>query len=92
MTVAELWRRGQSGWPRKYPVVQLPNAPLLVALAGLGFAAATGGAAHDVGRAVFYLGLSVWALQEAISGVNPVRRLLGAGFLIWLAVSLATQL
>ena len=29
----ELWRRGQEGWPRRYVLVQLPNAPLLVALA-----------------------------------------------------------
>ena len=29
----DLWRRGQHGWPERFPLVQVPNAPLLVALA-----------------------------------------------------------
>jgi len=49
VTIAELWRRGQVGWPRRFPIAQFPNPPLLLAFAGWGLAAAAGGTAHDVG-------------------------------------------
>src|SRR3954454_17747300 len=39
----DLWRRGQHGWPASYPVVQLPNAPLLAAAGGAAVAALTNG-------------------------------------------------
>jgi hypothetical protein len=80
------------GGPRRFPIAQFPNPPLLVALAGLVLAAATGGAAHDAGRAVFTVGLAVWAFQELVGGVNWFRRLLGAGALAWIVVGLAAQL
>src|SRR4051794_13589125 len=48
VTVAELWRRGQVGWPRSFPIAQFPNPPLLFAFAGLGLAAATEDTTHDV--------------------------------------------
>ena len=90
MTVAELWRRGQVGWPRRFPIAQFPNPPLLVAFAGWGLADLAGGIAHDVGRAVFALGLAVWALEEAVSGANWFRRLLGIGVLVWIVAGLAS--
>jgi hypothetical protein len=92
VSVAELWRRGQVGGPRPVPVAPVPNPPLLVAFAGLGLAAEFGGTAHEVGRAVFTLGLAVWAWEEAMSGINWFRRLLGAGALIWIVASLAGDL
>ena len=92
MTIAELWRRGQVGWPRRFPIAQFPNPPLLVAFAGWGLAAAAGGTAHDIGRAVFAAGLAVWALEEAVAGVNWLRRLLGVGVLVWVIASLAGEL
>ena len=92
VTLAALWRRGQVGWPRSFPIVQFPNAPLLVAFAGWGLAALTDGAAHDVGRSVFVVGLAVWALLELVSGVNWFRRLVGAGALVWIVVGLAEKL
>ena len=49
VTIAELWRRGQVGWPRRFPIAQFPNPPLLLAFAGWGLAATAGGTAHDVG-------------------------------------------
>jgi hypothetical protein len=88
VTTAELWRRGQVGWPRRFPIAQFPNPPLLVAIAGWAVAVVTGGAAHEAGRTVFYLGLAVWAWEEATDGINWLRRLIGAGALIWLAVRL----
>jgi hypothetical protein len=92
VTAAELWRRGQVGWPRSFPVAQFPNPPLLLALAGLALAAATGQTAHDIGRAVFAIGLGVWAWEEAVDGVNWFRRLIGAGALVWIVLRLAGEL
>ena len=85
MTFTELWRRGQHGWPAERPVVQFPNPPLLAAAAGWVVAATTDGAAHDLARAVFYSGLAVWAWLELTSGVNRVRRVMGAAGLVFVA-------
>jgi len=92
VTLAEVWARGQAGWPRPFPIAQFPNPPLLFAFAGWVLATVAGGDAHDVGRAVFVLGLGAWAWGEALDGVNRFRRLLGAGALVWLVVSLAGDL
>ena len=89
VTIAGLWRRGQLGWPRRFPVAQFPNPPLLLAFAGWGLAALAGGTAHDVGRAILVVGLAVWACAEAVSGVNWFRRLVGLGVLAAIAVRLA---
>jgi hypothetical protein len=88
----ELWRRGQGGWPRRFPIAQFPNQPLLIAFAGWGLAALSSGTAHEVGRAIFTLGLAVWACGEAIGGVNWFRRLLGVGALVWIIANLAADL
>jgi hypothetical protein len=72
--------------------VQFPNPPLLLAFAGWGLAAVADGTPHDVGRAVFTLGLAVWAWGEAVLGVNWFRRLLGAGALVWIVATLAGEL
>jgi hypothetical protein len=92
VTIADLWRRGQVGWPRRFPIAQFPNPPLLLALAGWGLAAMAGGTAHDIGRAVFIVGLAVWALEEMLGGVNWFRRLLGLGVLIWMVGRLIGEL
>ena len=92
VSIADLWRRGQVGWPRRFPVAQFPNPPLLLAFAGWALAAVAGGTAHDIGRVIFAVGLAVWALEEALRGVNWFRRLLGAGVLIWILASLAGEL
>jgi hypothetical protein len=84
----DLWRRGQHGWPARYPLVQFPNAPLLVALAGSVAGRALHGGAHDAARAVFYAGLAAWASLELAQGVNAVRRLVGAAVLSYLALRL----
>jgi hypothetical protein len=83
------WRRGQRGWPAKRPFVQLPNAPLIVALGGLLVAALTDGSVHAYARAAFYAGLAAWAWDELSGGVNRVRRALGAAGLIYVVVKVA---
>jgi hypothetical protein len=92
VTIAKLWLRGQVGWPRSFPIAQFPNPPLLLAFAGWGLAAVTGDTAHDVGHAVFTIGLGVWAWEEAVAGVNWFRRLVGAGALVWIVARLASEL
>ena len=81
-----LWRRAQHGWPASFPVVQFPNAPLIVALVASLVGHLSSGTLHDVARVVSLLGLIVWAALEVASGANWLRRLLGAGFLAYLAV------
>ena len=92
VTIAELWRRGQVGWPRRFPIAQFPNPPLLLAFAGWGLAAVADGTTHDVGRAVFIVGLGIWAWEETVGGVNWFRRLLGVGVLVWIVAALAGEL
>jgi hypothetical protein len=86
--VLDLWRRAQHGWPARYPVVQFPNAPLLVALAASLAGRVLHGGSHDAARVVSYAGLAAWAGLELTQGVNAVRRLAGAGVLAYVAVRL----
>ncbi|MBU6216324.1 MAG: hypothetical protein KGR17_06935 [Acidobacteria bacterium] len=85
-------RLTRSGWPRDFPIAQLPNPPLLVAMAGWLVGALAGGELHRAGRAVFYIGMAVWAWEELTAGVNWFRRLIGAGVLVWLAAQIASFL
>ena len=91
MSVAGLWRRGQQGWPRRSPIVQFPNPPLLLAIFGWGLAATTSGDAHDVGRALSTVGLSAFAWLEMVDGDSWMRRVLGVGVLAWLVIRLANE-
>ena len=83
MSAKTLWVRGQRGWPERFPLVQLPNPPLLVAFGGWLVAAPTDGPAHAAGRAVFSAGLLVWAIMEVASGANWVRRLAGVAGVVY---------
>ncbi len=87
-----LWRRAQHGWPERFPLVQFPNAPLIVALVASVVGAVSSGSLHDVARAVFYLALGIWAYEELARGTTWLRRLMGAGFLIYLVVRLSQSL
>lgn len=91
-TLKHGWRRGQHGWPARFPLVQLPNAPLLVALGGSLVARLTDGSAHAYARAAFYAGLSAWAWEELADGANWWRRALGAGGLAYVLVELGDAL
>ena len=91
-TLRKRWRRGQRGWPRSFPVLQLPNAPLLVALAALLVAAVTDGSAHAYARAVFYAALAAWAWEELAGGVSWARRVLGAAGLVFVVLRVGAAL
>jgi hypothetical protein len=87
-----LWKRGQRGWPTGFPLLQLPNAPLLAALTGWLVAALTDGLVHDFARATFYTGLAAWAWMEAEDGVNWARRAIGAAGLLFVVFKIADAL
>ena len=87
-----VWRRGQHGWPPRFQLVQFPNAPLLVAFGGWLVAALADGSVHAYARAVFYLGLAVWAWGELTSGVNWARRALGAVGLVYVVIKVGAAL
>ena len=80
---------GPLGWPRAFPIAQAPNAPLLAALAGRGLQALGRGRARHAGGVLYTVALTVWAGEEALGGVNWLRRLLGVGTLAWLLGSTA---
>jgi hypothetical protein len=82
MSPLALWRAGQRGWPRPYPLVQLPNAPLLLALAGGRLRRARGERARRAGGLAYGLGMLWWALAEITRGANLFRRALGLGALV----------
>jgi hypothetical protein len=90
--IAAAWRRGQEGWPSRFVLVQFPNAPLLVALAGSVVAGAADGRAADYADAAGRLGLAVFAYLELTDGANWFRRLLGAGVMVQLVVTLGRAL
>jgi hypothetical protein len=85
-------RRPQRGWPASFPLAQLPNPPLFLALGGWLVAALTDGSVHAYARAVFYAGLAAWAWAELASGANWVRRAIGAAGLVYVVVKVGAAL
>ncbi len=71
-----------------------PNPPLAFALVGLvlGWILSSGSTGYALARAVFYVGLAVWAWLELSDGVNGFRRVLGAGGLVFVLFSLTRDL
>lgn len=88
--LADAWRRGQRGWPARFPVAQLPNPPLLFATAGWLLDRVAGGS--GLARAAFYAGLAAWAWLELADGANWFRRALGAAGLAYVVVAVCTAL
>jgi hypothetical protein len=65
--------------PRRFPIFQFPNPPLIVAgLAGV-VARLVDRRYSPVALLVSHLALLVWALEEVTAGANWLRRLLGLG-------------
>lgn len=85
----DVWRRGQEGWPRGYPLVQAPNAPLLIALAASLLTFADIGGSAGVWRVITTGAVLVWALLEIAAGANTFRRVLGTVVLVWVVIGLA---
>lgn len=84
-----VWKRGQEGWPRRFPLAQFPNAPLLVFIGATVTMRIASGDAHDAAWAVSRVALTVWAYEELVRGSNSFRRVLGAAVLVGITVGLA---
>ena len=83
----------QLSFPRSYPIVQFPNAPLIIAFAsGLLAHHSHGGREHAYAQGVSYLAIAIWAYLELFHGVNAFRRLLGLTYTISTVVHLANAL
>ena len=76
-------------FPRRFPIVQFPNLPLIVALLAGATGAFLDGSEHSYAASVSYLALTIWAYEELVHGVNWFRRLLGLIFLILLIMRVA---
>jgi len=91
-----LWRGfrclTQLGWPRDLPIVQFPNAPLIIGILAGGAAARTHDPAHAYLAAISFLAFGVWAYEELLHGVNWFRHLLGLGYGIATIVHLSLAL
>lgn len=85
-------RLTQLGWPRRFVIVQFPNAPLIVAFIASETAKHTHGSSHAYASAVSYLAFAIWAYLELVEGVNWFRRLLGLAYVISTTVHLALAL
>ena len=85
-------RLTQLSFPRSYPIVQFPNAPLILAFTSGLLAHHSHGREHAYAQAVSYLAMAIWAYLELFHGVNAFRRLLGLAYTISTAVHLANAL
>ena len=85
-------RLTQLSFPRSYPIVQFPNAPLILAFASGLLAHHSHGREHFYAQAVSYLAMAIWAYLELFHGVNLFRRLLGLAYTISTVVHLANAL
>ncbi len=63
--------------PRRYPIFQFPNPPLIAAMLAAALARVTGGTTARNARILSELSTLVWAYEEIKSGANWSRRLLG---------------
>lgn len=65
--------------PRRFPIVQFPNRPLLVAIVAGATARVASGDAARAASLVADVALMIWAYDEIADGANWFRRLLGVG-------------
>jgi hypothetical protein len=65
--------------PRRFPIFQFPNPPLIVAGIAGAVARLGDGGYSPLARLVSDLALLLWAIEEVIAGANWLRRLLGLG-------------
>ncbi len=65
--------------PRRFPIFQFPNRPLIAAVTSAAVARSAGGDTARGAAAVADVALLVWAYRELTDGANWFRRMLGAG-------------
>jgi len=79
-------------FPRRFPIVQFPNLPLIVAVLAGTAGKFLNGSAHSYAVSVSYIAMTIWAYEELVHGVNWFRRLLGLAYVILLVVYVAGAL
>jgi hypothetical protein len=82
-------RLTQIGFPARFPIVQFPNLPLVIAFLAEGVRHFVTGSGRPYLTAIGWLAITIWAYEELAHGSNWFRRLLGAGFLIITTVRVA---
>jgi hypothetical protein len=85
-------RLTQVSFPKSYPIIQFPNASLILAFVSGLVAQGAHGQVHSDAQAISYLAMAVWAYLELFHGVNMFRHLLGLWYTISTAVHLAGAL
>jgi hypothetical protein len=86
--------RRLSAWsfPRRFPIVQFPNLPLIVAFLASEAGRVVGAAEHPYARSISYLAMTIWAYEELAEGVNWFRHLLGFVYVVIMVVRVAHAL
>jgi hypothetical protein len=79
-------------FPRRFPIAQFPNLPLIVAILAGEAGKFLDGSPHSYAASVSHQALTIWAYEELAHGVNWFRRLLGLAFMILLVMCLADAL
>jgi hypothetical protein len=85
-------RLTELSFPRSYPIIQFPNATLILAFVSGLVAQHSHGQEHSGAQAVSYLSMAIWAYLELFQGVNSFRKLLGLVYTVSTAVHLAGAL
>ena len=80
------------GFPRRFPIVQFPNLPLIVAFLAGQVGGFVRGSEHSFAMSVSYLAMTIWAYEELVDGVNWFRHLLGLVYIISTAAHIALAL
>ncbi|MBV6755893.1 hypothetical protein [Rhodococcus opacus] len=86
------WERARHGYPAAYPIVQLPNPAILLAVAGLVIAHLSSGTDRAYALSGFFFALTVWAWRELVDGGNLPHRVLGGLTLAWIVVEVGHPL
>jgi len=77
------------GFPRRYPIVQFPNLPLILAFVAGEVSRLVHGSHHAYAVSVAYLAMTIWAYEELVHGTNRFRRLLGLTYVFVLVSRVA---
>jgi hypothetical protein len=85
-------RLTELSFPRRFPIAQFPNLPLIVAILAGEAGKFLDGSAHSYAASVSYLAMTIWAYEELVHGVNWFRHLLGLAYMILLVVRVANAL
>lgn len=64
-------------FPKRFPIFQLPNRPMIVSIATGAIARSTSGRLARDAAVVSHPALLVWAAEEVLDGANWLRRLCG---------------